>query len=116
MVMLAKTKLGLAFAAMSLVILLLGCPGPNNPPSARRIGFVVTTQSNPYFVDMINAAKEEAAKHPNLELIVQSPDVATDNERQIQIVENLVGQRVSAICVVPADSKSIVSAIKKANE
>jgi ribose transport system substrate-binding protein len=84
--------------------------------SKQRIGFVVTTLANPYFVDMTNAAKQEAHKHPDVDLIVQAPDIATDTDRQIQIVEDLITQHVKAICVVPADSKSIVRVIAKANQ
>jgi ribose transport system substrate-binding protein len=64
---------------------------------------------------MTNAAKLEASKHQGLELLVQAPERATDNEQQIQLIENMITQRVSAICVVPADSKSVVAAIVKAN-
>jgi ribose transport system substrate-binding protein len=91
---------------------MLGC----QRESKLRIGFVVTTLANPYFVDMTDAAKQEGQKHPNLELIVQAPDSATDTDRQIQIIEDLITQRVNAICVVPADSKSIVRVIAKANQ
>ena len=100
------TALAIALVAM------LGC----QRESKLRIGFVVTTLANPYFVDMTDAAKQEGQKHPNLELIVQAPDSATDTDRQIQIIEDLITQRVNAICVVPADSKSIVRVIAKANQ
>jgi ribose transport system substrate-binding protein len=88
-----------------------GCKQSSN----KKIAFVVTTLSNPYFVDMTNAAKEEVAKHPEFTLLVQAPERAVDNERQIEIFETFVTQGVGAICVVPSDSKSIVSAIAKAN-
>jgi ribose transport system substrate-binding protein len=111
--MLQRKRLLMIVALIAITMLMFGCP---SSVKQRRIGFVVTTLSNPYFVDMTNAAKSEAANHPNVELLVQAPDSAVDTERQIQIVENLIAQRVSAICVVPADSKSIVAVIKKANE
>lgn len=90
---------------------------PSVPRSApRKIAFVVTTLSNPFFVDMIDGAKLEAAKHSDVELLVQAPDRALDNERQIQIIENLITQKVDIICVVPANSKSIIAAVEKANK
>lgn len=89
----------------------ISCTGP----SKQKIGFVVTTLANPYFVDVTNAAKQEAAKHPNVDLIVQAPPAATDTDRQVQIIEDLIAQRVQALCVVPADSKSVIPVIKKAN-
>lgn len=101
-----------------LSVALCGCGRKNSSTgtaTGQKIGFVVTTLSNPFFVDMVNGAKEEAHRHPGFELIVQAPERASDNERQIQIMENLISLKVSAICIVPADSKSIVAAIAKAN-
>lgn len=127
--MITRRRFCTAIVTILCAFLLFGCSGganintsninntSNTPnPTKRRIGFVVTTLSNPYFVDMVEAAKLEAAKYPDIELLVQAPDQATDNERQVQIIENMITQRVSAICVVPADSKSIVTVIKKAND
>lgn len=85
--------------------------------SVKKIAFVVTTLSNPFFVEMTEGAKEEAKKHPEIELIIQAPERgATDIERQNQIVENLITQKVDAICIVPADSRSILPVIAKANQ
>jgi ribose transport system substrate-binding protein len=81
-----------------------------------RIGFVVTTLSNPYFVTMVNAAKVEAAKTPGVQLIVQAPDQAVQVGQQIDDVDNLIAQHVDVLCIVPADSKGILPAIAKANQ
>lgn len=81
-----------------------------------RIGFVVTTLSNPYFVTMVNAAKAEAAKTPGVQLIVQAPDQAVQVGQQIDDVDNLIAQHVDVLCIVPADSKGILPAIAKANQ
>jgi ribose transport system substrate-binding protein len=81
-----------------------------------RIGFVVTTLSNPYFVTMVNAAKAEAGKTQGVELIVQAPDQAVQVGQQIDDVDNLIAQHVNALCIVPADSKGILPAIAKANQ
>lgn len=84
-------------------------------PSKPTIGFVVPTLSNPYFIDMTNAAKEEASKHPTFELLVQAPGVTSGVDRQSTIIENLIAQKVWAICVVPEDTKSMIPLIEKAN-
>jgi len=104
-----------AVVGLSGIAMWRGAREPDRPSAAMRIGFVVTTLSNPFFVDMVAGAKEEIAKHPNFELLVQAPEQASDNERQLQLVENLITQRVNALCVVPADSKSIVAAVVRAN-
>jgi ribose transport system substrate-binding protein len=105
------------FLIIFLVIIsftLFSCSGKKEN---NKIAFVVTTLSNPYFVNMTESAKEEIKKHPGFELIVQAPERgATDIERQIQIVENLIVQKVDAICIVPSDSKSILPVMGKANK
>lgn len=102
-----------------LIVFLLICTfGCKQEEATKRIGFVVTTLGNPFFVDMTEAAKEEVAKHENIELLIHAPERETggDIERQIQIIENLITQKVNIICVVPADSKGIITAIGKAND
>lgn len=75
-----------------------------------KIGFLVPTLANPFFVDMTNAAK--AANTNKLEVLVQaSPDELNQN----QIIENFITQGVDAICVVPINSESIIPAVVKAN-
>lgn len=81
-----------------------------------RIGFVVTTLSNPYFVTMVNGAKTEAAKTPGVQLLVQAPDQAVQVGQQIDDIDNLIAQHVNVLCIVPADSKGVIPAIAKANQ
>lgn len=113
MKVLKSLAIGFLAALIFTTIGFLGCTKNNN----KKIAFVVTTMSNPYFVDMIEGAQKEIDKHSGFELIVQAPEKgAIDVERQIQIIENLITQKVQAICVVPADSKSILPVIAKANK
>jgi ribose transport system substrate-binding protein len=49
-------------------------------------------------------------------LLVQAAEREVDVEKQMQIIENLIQSRVSALCVTPSGSKEIVPAIVKANQ
>lgn len=80
-----------------------------------KIAFVVPTLENPFFVDMINGAKEKAGQKQNIEIIIQATQKPDDAIGQNQIVENLIIQKVDAICIVPINSESIIEVIKKAN-
>lgn len=108
----------LMWLGILVVILLVSTFGCKRKEATKKIGFIVTTLGNPFFVNMIEAAEEEVAKHENIKLLIHAPERETggDIERQIQIMENLIAQKVDIICVVPADSKGIISAIRKANE
>jgi ribose transport system substrate-binding protein len=81
----------------------------------QRIAFIVPTLSNPFFVDMTDAARAETALHPGVSVLIQAPERAADIEREVQMVENVITQKVDALCLVPADSKALVGVIAKAN-
>lgn len=79
------------------------------------IGFVVPTLTNPYFVDMTNAARTTVDTMQSVKVIIQAPQSVEDALVQNQMMENLITQKVSAICVVPTNSGSIIPVIKEAN-
>lgn len=110
-----KFKAAIICVFFSLAIIFSG-ELVHSEAASKKIAFIVTTLSNPYFVDMTQGAKQEAEKIGGIKLIIQAPERAVDVERQIQIFENLITQKVDAICVVPADSRSILPAIAKANK
>ncbi|MCX6134604.1 MAG: sugar ABC transporter substrate-binding protein [Ignavibacteriales bacterium] len=79
------------------------------------IAFVMKTLNNPFFIDMQEGA-QAAAKRLGVELVVQAAEREVDVEKQMQIIENLIQRKVSAICITPSGSKEIVPAILKANQ
>lgn len=79
-----------------------------------KIAFVMKTLNNPFFIDMQRGA-EAAAKEHNVELIVQAAERELDVEKQMQIIENLIQARVSALCVTPSGSREILPALAQAN-
>lgn len=84
---------------------------PNRPT----IALVVPTLNNPFFVDMQSGA-DSAAKRLHINLVVQAGDREADVEKQMQIIENLIQRKVSAICTAPYGTKEIIPAIVKANK
>jgi ribose transport system substrate-binding protein len=103
---------------------LLGCNRGEKPasgatatgtPGKPTIAFVMKTLNNPFFIEMQKGA-EEAAKKVGATLIVQAADREIDVERQMQIIENLIERKVSALCITPSGSREIVPVIVKANK
>jgi ribose transport system substrate-binding protein len=78
------------------------------------IVLVMKTLNNPFFINMEEGARESAEKL-GVQLLVQAAEREVDVEKQMQIIENLIQRKVSAICVTPSGSKEIVPAIVKAN-
>ena len=79
-----------------------------------RVALVLKTLNNPFFIDMQRGA-EAAAKTLNVDLVVQAAEREVDVERQMQIIENLIQAKVSALAVTPSGSREVVPAIGKAN-
>lgn len=80
-----------------------------------RIGFIPMTLSNEYFITMVNAAEQEAAKH-GVTLLVQAGQRHGSAEEQMQIMENMIAQRVDAICIVPSDSTALIPILRRAQQ
>ncbi|MCI0628056.1 MAG: sugar ABC transporter substrate-binding protein [Acidobacteria bacterium] len=78
------------------------------------IALVLKTLNNPFFIDMQKGA-QQAANQVGLRLTVQAAEREVDVEKQMQIIENLIQSKVSALCVTPSGSREIVPAIVKAN-
>ncbi len=106
----------LIISAATLLLLGVACQRNQSASDGRpTIALVVKTLNNPFFNDMQKGA-EEAAKRLNVNLLVQAAEREVDVEKQMQIIENLIQSRVSALCVTPSGSKEIVPAIVKANQ
>lgn len=84
-------------------------------PGKPVVALVVKTLNHPFFIDMQRGA-EEAAKAAGVELIVQAAEREIDVERQMQIIENLIQRKVSALVVAPSGSREIVPVVVKANQ
>jgi ribose transport system substrate-binding protein len=104
--------------AVLVLMAALAASGCNRAPSGQngrpRVALVMKTLNNPFFVEMQRGA-EQAAKDLNVDLVVQAAERETDVERQMQIVENLIQARVSAIALTPSGSREVVPAVGKAN-
>jgi ribose transport system substrate-binding protein len=109
-------KLLLIISAAALLLAAVACQRNQSASDGRpTIALVVKTLNNPFFNEMQKGA-EEAAKRLNVNLLVQAAEREVDVEKQMQIIENLIQSRVSALCVTPSGSKEIVPAIVKANQ
>ncbi len=79
------------------------------------IGLITKTETNPFFVKMKEGAQAQAKKD-NVKLLTASGKTDTDNASQVTAMENMTTQGAKVILDVPADSKAIVPAIKKARD
>jgi ribose transport system substrate-binding protein len=117
-------KLRISFLVLSAACaVLVGCNRGEKSAAATSgggsgkptIALVVKTLNNPFFIEMQKGAAE-AAQKLGVELIVQAADREIDVERQMQIIENLIERKVSALCIAPSGSREIVPVVVKANK
>jgi ribose transport system substrate-binding protein len=73
------------------------------------------TLTNPFFVEMERGARK-AEKELGVELQVKTGSQETAIEQQIQIVEDLIRQKVDGIVIAPGDSMRMVPVLKAAQE
>jgi ribose transport system substrate-binding protein len=86
------------------------------PQDARpRIGLVMKSLANEFFMEMERGARAHQQQHRDqYELLATGIKDEVDVGGQINMVEQLVAQRVQAIVLAPADSKALIAAAKRA--
>lgn len=103
---------------MKQIILAMMLAGLTLPVGAQQkpkatIGVSLLTLTNPFFVDLGNAMKDEAAKN-GMEVILTAGEF--DVAKQKNQVADFIVKRVDAIVLCPCDSKAIGTSIAEANK
>lgn len=86
--------------------------GGSTAPGTYRIGVIPKETASQYWKGVRNGA-EQAAKDEKVTVLWNGPEVETDNERQIQIVEDMIAQKVDGIILAPSNRKALVPAVEK---
>src|SRR5215472_17447342 len=99
------------------LLLIGGCQKPSESGSGSKpkIALVMKSLANEFFSTMADGAKKHQAAHAeNYDLIVNGIKNETDLAEQANLVDRMAAQQVSAIVIAPADSKALVSVLKRA--
>ncbi len=116
-----KKFMALLMIAVMVMGMLAGCTAPAEEAPADsgetmeatgKVGLVVSTLNNPFFVTLKEGAEAEA-KAMGLELIVL--DSQNDPAKELANMEDLLTQDVNVILINPTDSDAVGNAIKLAN-
>lgn len=119
-------------ALLAVLGLLLAACGPSSPtptsttdPAAPpttaarkpRVALVMKSLANEFFLTMENGARaHQNANAARYDLLANGIKDELDVERQIDMVEQMIAQKVDALVIAPADSKALVAACRKALE
>jgi len=108
-----KRTLTLLVVFALLAMAFMGCTAKETETSSSKIGLIVSTLNNPFFVDLKEGAEEEAGIR-GAELIVL--DSQNDPAKELANMEDLLTQGVDVILINPTDSDAVGNAIKMAND
>lgn len=109
-------------ALSSLLFLSPGCDrseksGAEGSGAKPRIALVMKSLANEFFSTMAEGAKKHhSANAESYDLIVNGIKNETDLGEQVNLVEQMIAQRVNAIVIAPADSKALVTVLRHAKD
>ena len=113
-----KRVLVITLLVVMAASLLAGCASPSTAQpepqaeEAKKIGLVISTLNNPFFVTLKEGA-EAKAKELGCELVVL--DSQNDPAKEMSNVEDLITKNIAVILINPTDSDAVGSAVKAAN-
>jgi ribose transport system substrate-binding protein len=103
-----------------LLFFIAGC-GKNEPqgtqPGKPKIALVMKSLANDFFSTMADGArKHHEARADAYDLIVNGIKNETDLAEQVNLVEQMIARQVNAVVIAPADSKAMVTVLKRAKD
>jgi len=93
------------------------CAGPRPPAAERRprIALVMKSLANEFFLTMETGARDHQRQHAEeYDLLANGIKDELDVSRQVDLVEQMIAERVDAVVLAPADSRALVPAGKRA--
>ncbi|MCB6366193.1 sugar ABC transporter substrate-binding protein [Intestinibacillus massiliensis] len=109
--------------ALSLTLaaaLFTGCGGGDGAAAdgahKYKIGFVLNTLENDFYITMRDAALDYQEQAGNAEIIVQAPEKFIDVNDEVEIIENLLAKNIDALVFSPADGTSFLPVMQQCNE
>ena len=113
----------LPFAGRLLAVAMLAAASLTLPvayadtPQKPKVGLVMKSLATEFFVTMQKGGEDYQKAHSaSFDLVSNGIKNETDTAGQIDIINQMIIAKVDALVIAPADSKALVSAIKKAKD
>ena len=106
-----KKFLSIILTIIMIAMTLVGCQQKSDS-SVKKIGFIVSTLNNPFFVDL-KSGIEERAKELGYEVVVL--DSQNEPAKEVSNMEDLTVKDVDIVLLNPVDSDSAVASVMIAN-
>ena len=113
----AGRLLAVAVLAAASAALPLSSAFADDAAAKPKVGLVMKSLANEFFVTMQDGAKQYQKDHAaDFDMITNGIKNETDTSAQIDIVNQMILSKVNAIVIAPADSKALVTVLKKASD
>lgn len=113
----AGRLLAVAVLAAASAALPLSSAFADDAAAKPKVGLVMKSLANEFFVTMQDGAKDYQKAHAaDFDMITNGIKNETDTSAQIDIVNQMILAKVNAIVIAPADSKALVTVLKKASD
>ncbi|NMY84384.1 sugar ABC transporter substrate-binding protein [Pseudomonas sp. WS 5411] len=113
----AGRLLAVAVLAAASAALPLSSAFADDTAAKPKVGLVMKSLANEFFVTMQDGAKDYQKAHAaDFDMITNGIKNETDTSAQIDIVNQMILAKVNAIVIAPADSKALVNVLKKASD
>src|ERR1041385_1373811 len=89
-----------------------GGPGGGSAAKKRSIAVIPKGTTHIYW-QSVKAGAEEAGKELGCQIFWNGPERETDRERQIQIIEDFIVQKVDGFVLAPLDRKALIPSVEK---
>lgn len=120
-----RSRQCLPWGVVLLIAVMFPACGPQQPSSSQaaqarqparpKIALIMKSLANEFFLTMENGARKHHDAHAaEYDFIAEGIKDELDVNRQVQLVEQMIGQGVTAIVIAPADSKALVPVCKRA--
>ncbi len=106
-----------SLAVLTLLAFLPACERKPETPAKPEIALVMKSLANEFFQTMADGAEAYQTENPDaFDLVTNGIRNETDLAQQVALVEQMIARGVDAIVIAPADSKALVSVLKRAQE
>ena len=109
--------------AIVVIALSVGCSksgggsAATTSPHRPKVALIMKSLANEFFSTMTEGARQHhAVNASSYDLLVNGIKNETDLAEQVNLVDQMIGQRVDAIVIAPADSKALVTVLKRARD
>ncbi len=111
-----NTGIVIGLVVLAGIFVAIGMMRKGKGNSAPKTIAVIPKGTTHIFWKSVHEGAKKAGKEAGYEIFWNGPERETDREKQIQIIEDFVVQKVSGIVLAPLDSKALVPSVESLNQ